>query len=402
MSETGEMILLNEAIDIVTRELTGITLPTEIIPVRQALGFTIVEDQLSALDLPPFNKSAMDGYAVLEGDKRQQYRFLETIPAGAVPTMQLTPGTCTKVMTGAPVPDGTGKVIMVEQTSQTDQTVQVFSHSDASNICHKAEDVSCGDIVLYAKTQLSPVEIANLISAGITDVKVAIKPRIAILSTGDEIVDSVDQLKPGKIMNSNGPMLAALCQQYGFTVVTNSIVKDSRDITISAIRESLDNADIVLLSGGVSAGDFDFVSEAMKQVGLKLHFNRLAIKPGKPMTFASGAGGFAFGLPGNPVAVYLMFHLFVLYAARLMVGKKQKPRFITLPLADDYNRRRAERMAYLPCQLTSQGLLKPISYHGSAHLQALRDGDGFFIVPKGVTKIPAGQKVDFLILKGSF
>ena len=149
-------------------------------------------------------------------------------------------------------------------------------------------------------------------------------------------------------------------------------------------------------------GDFDFVSEAMKQVGLKLHFNRLAIKPGKPMTFASGANGVAFGLPGNPVAVYLMFHLFVLYAAKLLLGEKHKPRFTTLPLAQDYRRRRAERMAYLPCRLTADGLLKPITYHGSAHLQALRDSDGFFVVPRGVAEISAGEKVDFLIFRGSF
>ena len=225
---------------------------------------------------------------------------------------------------------------------------------------------------------------------------------MAILVTGNEIVDSPEELGPGKIMNSNGPMLECLCRKYSLETATSTIVADNRDATISALREALNSADIVVLSGGVSVGDFDFVADAMKQVGLKLHFNRLAIKPGKPMTFASGANGVAFGLPGNPVAVYLMFHLFVLYAARVMVGKKHKPRFVKLPLAQDYQRRRAERMAYLPCELTRDGLLEPITYHGSAHLQALRDSDGFFIVRKGVTKISAGQKVDFLIFKESF
>jgi molybdopterin molybdotransferase len=402
MPKSKELLLLSKAFEIVEEQLAAKTMSSETIPIAQALGRTVIEDQISSLDIPPFNKSAMDGYAVLDGDEREEYRLLETIAAGAVPVMQLTPGTCTKVMTGAPVPHGAGRVIMVEHTSEKGQVVQVFSHSQARNICRKAEDVRCGDIVLHANTELGPVEIANLISVGITEVKVAKPVRIAILATGDEIVDLPDQLEPGKIMNSNGPMLAALCRQYGLCLVSNSIVRDNRDTTISAIREALDNADIVLLSGGVSVGDFDFVSEAMKQVGLKLHFNRLAIKPGKPMTFASGANGVAFGLPGNPVAVYLMFHLFVLYAARLMVGKKHKPRFLKLPLAQDYHRRRVERLAYLPCQLTTDGLLKPITYHGSAHLQALRDSDGFFIIPKGVTKISAGEKVDFLILKGSF
>ncbi|MHC4636489.1 MAG: molybdopterin molybdotransferase MoeA [Planctomycetota bacterium] len=402
MAKSKEILLLSKAFDIVEQQLTGKSLPSESIPIQQALGRTVVEDQISSLDIPPFNKSAMDGYAVLEDDERQEYRLLETIPAGGVPTKPLTPGTCTKVMTGAPVPEGAGKVIMVEHTTETDQIVRVLSHSEARNICHKAEDVRRGDIVLHGPARLGPLEIANLISVGITEVKVAQPVRIAILSTGDEIVDSPDKLEPGKIMNSNGPMLAALCKRYALEVVSNSIVRDSCDVTISAIRESLDNAEIVLLSGGVSAGDFDYVTEAMKLAGLQLHFNRLAVKPGKPMTFASGDKGIAFGLPGNPVAVYLMFHLFVLYAARLLVGKKQEPRFVTLPLGQDFRRRNCERMAYLPCRLTQDGRLKPISYHGSAHLQALRDSDGFFIVPKGVTEILSGQNADFIILKGSF
>ncbi|MHC4114548.1 MAG: molybdopterin molybdotransferase MoeA [Planctomycetota bacterium] len=402
MSEKEKMILLTEALEILEQELAGISLPVETIPVRQALGRTVVEDQISSLDIPPFDKSAMDGYAVLDGDQKEEYRLVEVVPAGKMPGRTLEPGTTIKVMTGAPVPEGAGQVIMVEQTSETDGKVRIISHSKATNICPRGEDINRGNVVLHAPTVLGPLEIANLIAVGITEVKVTKPIRIAILATGSEIVDSPAQLGAGKIMNSNGPMLAALCRRYGLQLVSNSIVRDNCDITISAIRESLDNADIVLLSGGVSEGDFDFVSEAMKQVGLKLHFNRLAIKPGKPMTFASGANGIAFGLPGNPVAVYLMFHLFVLYAARLMVGKKHKPRFVKLPLAQDYHRRRAERMAYLPCRLTRDGLLKPITYHGSAHLQALRDSDGFFIVPKGATKVSAGQKVDFLILKGSF
>jgi len=268
MSE--ELLLLDHALEIVEQKLAGRTLPNETMPIREALGRTIVDDQISSVDIPPFDKSAMDGYAVLDGDERDEYRLLEIVGAGGVPTQPLTSGTCTKIMTGAPVPQGAGKVVMVENTSETDGIVSVHSHSKAHNICRKAEDISRGDTVLHAPSRIGPLEIANLISVGIAEVKVAQPLRIAILATGDEIVDTPDCLALGKIMNSNGPMLAALCNRYDLQVVSNAIVPDNRDATISAIRDALDSADIVLISGGVSAGDFDFVADAIRQNGLEL------------------------------------------------------------------------------------------------------------------------------------
>jgi molybdopterin molybdotransferase len=265
MSEKEEMILLTEALEILEQELAGISLPVETVPVRQALGGTVAEDQISSLDIPPFNKSAMDGYAVLDGDQREEYRLLETVAAGAMPTMRLTPGTCTKVMTGAPVPHDAGRVIMVEHTNEANGIIRILSHNEARNICRKAEDVRSGDIILHAPTVLGPLEIANLIAVGITEVKVTKPIRIAILATGNEIVDSPAQLQPGKIMNSNGPILEGLCRKYLLDVTTNTIVEDNRNTTVSAIREALNNADIVVLSGGVSVGDYDFVTDAMKQ-----------------------------------------------------------------------------------------------------------------------------------------
>ena len=402
MPEKEKMILLTEAQDVLERELAAITLAVETVPVRKALGRTLTEDQTAHLDLPPFNKSAMDGYAVLAGDQREAYHLIEVVAAGKTPCQKLLTGTTIKVMTGAPVPEGTGQVIMVEQTREANGKVHIKSHSRATNICPKGEDVQCGDLILKAPVVLGPLEIANLISVGISEVRVFRPVRMAILATGNEIVDSADKLAPGKIMNSNGPILEALCRKYSFDVVANTIVPDNKDATISEIRKVLENADIVLLSGGVSIGDFDFVADAMGQVGLKVHFNRLAVKPGKPMTFATSGEKIAFGLPGNPVAVFLMFHLFVLHAARLIAGMKPQIHYVTLPLASDFRRQRAERMAFLPCQLTLEGTLKPVDYHGTAHLLALLDCDGFFIVPKDVTEIHAGDKVSYLSIKDSF
>lgn len=396
------MIPLSQALEIVDHQLAGVTLATETLDVRQALGRTVVADQIARVDLPPFDKSAMDGYAIPAGDQQEQYRLLETVPAGSVPSLPLTPGTATKVMTGAPVPAGAAKVVMVEQTCEADGKVRILSPSKGKNICRKGEDVRCGDTILKAPATLGPLEIANLVAAGITEVQVARRLRVSIISTGDEIVDAADQLTPGKIMNSNGPLLLALCQKHTLEVAANVTVPDQPDATTSALREALAQADIVLLSGGVSVGDFDYVAAAMSDVGLTLHFNRLATKPGKPMTFASAPGKAVFGLPGNPVAVYLMFHLFVLHAARLMAGQQHRPRYVTLDLACDYKRRNTQRLAFLPCCLTRQGKVQPAEFHGSAHLQALLECDGFFVVPQGVSQIAAGEKVDYISLKGGF
>ena len=401
MNESKEMILLDEALAVVEQQVSVKGGDCRAVSVRQALGCIVVEDQVSCLDLPPFDKSAMDGYAVLKGDNSNEYRVLETTPAGRVPTKKLIPGTCTKVMTGAVVPRGAGKVIMIEQARQNADKITVLKHSEVTNICRKGEDLRRGDMILQAPALVGPLEIANLISAGITEIKVAAPVCVSIISTGDEIVEHPDQLTAGKIMNSNAPMLDALCQQHGLEVLSITSIGDKLEDTVEALCDALEVSDIVLLSGGVSVGDFDFVTEAITKVGLKLHFNRLAVKPGKPMTFATAEQKCVFGLPGNPVAVYLMFHLFALYAARLMVGLKQKTGSVRLPLACDFSRRKADRQAYLPCKITGDAMARPIEYHGTAHLAALIDCDGFFIVPQGTTKLSAGQKIDFISIKGT-
>lgn len=395
MDKRSEMIELDEALRVVEQCAAGIELVTEMVNVDAALGRVLAGDGVSRLALPPFNKSAMDGYAVMDGDERDEYKVLEFIAAGSTPTTALTPGTASKVMTGAPVPDGSGKVIMVEFTEETDGTVKVFKHSSNSNICVMGEDVGAGDVVMSGPVLLGPLEIANLISCGISEVEVFRKVRVAVVSTGDEIVDDPSKIAPGMIMNSNGPLLAGLCQQYGLEVASQTVLKDDRKSTVAGIKAALDGADIVILSGGVSMGDLDFVDTAMGDVGLKVHFNRVAVKPGKPMTFASTENKAVFGLPGNPVSVYLMFHLFVLRAAMLINGIKT-PELTKLPIAEDFKRKKTDRALFAPGIITPDGKVEQVKYHGSAHLMALMKADGFFFVEKGVGAIDAGERVKFM------
>ena len=396
MGKSGEMILLSDAFGIVDSTLAGKCVETKKLALSDALGYVLAADQVSKLQLPPFNKSAMDGYAVCADDDRDEYKVLEFVPAGSVPTLALTKGCATKVMTGAAVAENAGKVIMVEFTEEKDGIVKVKSHSSRSNICKMGEDVKAGDTILYAPVRIGALEIANLVSCGIETVEVFEPVRVTVISTGDEIVDSFDKIVPGKIMNSNGPLLCNLCKQNGLEVVASHTVADDRTETAAAISKAVDGSDIVILSGGVSMGDLDFVDTAMRDIGLDVHYNRVAVKPGKPMTYATKDKKAIFGLPGNPVSVYLMFHIFVMRAVKTMLGMDSEIEFINYELAEDFKRKKNDRAQFVPCEITKEAKIKPIKYHGSAHLAALMQADGFFVIEKGISEIAKGKTVSFM------
>lgn len=394
-------ITLSAAFAVVDRLLADRTVPDADAPVRDAVGRTLAEDQASRLDLPPFDKSAMDGYA-LPDDGSGPYRVLETVAAGNAPTALLSPGTTLKVMTGAPVPAGTRRVAKIEDVQVHGNQITVARPERATNICARAEDVRIGDVVLKAGAVLSPLDVANLISCGVTDIHVCRRLRLTVLSTGDEIVDDPAQLSPGKIMNANGPMLAALGRQFGMTVVGEQSVPDEPGATVAAIRAAVAAADLVVLTGGVSVGDFDVVQDALVAAGLTAHFTQAAIKPGRPLTFATTPTCAVFGLPGNPVSAYLMFHLFVLRAAARLTGAPVPGRELTLPLGFDFRRRKTDRTEFIPCRIAAEGRVEELEFHGSAHLTALTAADGFFIVPLGQATLARGEPVQVFILPGSW
>ena len=417
MTNHGQSVSRDDALSIVDRAVSEMTAAREKLPVRDTVERTLAADQLSRLELPPFNKSAMDGYAVLEGDDRDKYDVHpETILAGNELQPALRPGLAVKVMTGAPVPDGAGRVIPVENVTVENVTVEnvpassdaieITRPSKAGHICLQGEDVRVGDVVVRAGTRLGAVEIANLIGCGITEVDVCRPIRLAVLSTGNEIVDDPGRLAHGKIMNTNGPMLAMLARRFAMDVVMEESIPDNLDDTVATISKAVERADIVALSGGVSVGDYDFVGTALGDVcfgdgGLNVHFNTVGIKPGRPLTFATGAGTAVFGLPGNPVSVHVMFHVFVLRAAAGMCGGQSYVREIELPLGSDFRRRKTDRVEYVPARLDDDGTLSAVEFHGSAHLTALTESDGFFVVPIGTSELAAGERVVFLsLLKG--
>jgi molybdopterin molybdotransferase len=387
-------IPLEEARRIVDRELAGRSLPTETVPVREAVNRVLAGDARSALDVPPFDRSAVDGYALPEGDKREEFEIAGTLAAGRTLETPLQPGQAIKIMTGAPIPEGTGEVVMLEDTERRGGRVRVLRRG-RSNFCPRGEDLCAGDVILPAGTLLRPVDIANLLACGVTQVKAARRPTLGVLCTGSEIVDDPALLRPGQIMNSNGPLLGALAAQHGLAVTGPWVAEDEPRALERAMYTALETADLVAVSGGVSVGEFDLVPDLLKRAGLTVHFSGVAIKPGMPITFATGPRQIVFGLPGNPVAAYLTFHLFVLRGVSALTGGRYPVRSFRLPLAHVVRRKRAERFEFLPAQLTLDGRVQQIEYHGSGHLAALSAADGFFGVPQEMNELPEGATVEF-------
>jgi molybdopterin molybdotransferase len=391
----GTSIPLEEAFRRIDAALAGTRLPAGTLPVRAALGRVLARPQTSRLDLPPFDKSAVDGYAVPDPGGAGPWRVAATVSAGMAGPRSLRPGEAVKVMTGAPVPRGTRRVVMVEDAEERGGTVAARRAGGPSNICPRAEDMRRGGAVLPAGRRLGPLDAANLAACGIVRVPVVREPRVALLATGDEIVDDPALLRPGRIMNSNGPLLAALCAAHGLEVVLEDRVPDALDDLVRALRTALRRADLVILSGGVSVGDFDLVPAAFSRLGLRTRFSRVAVKPGRPATFATGRGRALFGLPGNPVSVYVMFHLMVLRAAARLTGAALPDRAFRLPLARGFRRRRADRTEFVPARLDRDGRAEALPIHGSADLLALTPADGLISIGTGTRSIPAGARVDF-------
>lgn len=389
------MLPLTEAFRIADEATTRLQPGRELRSLEAAAGCCVAEDQMAELNLPPFRKSAMDGYAIPEGEASAAYRLTETIAAGQLPSAPLAAGTCVKVMTGAPVPEGTARVVPVEAAEAVDGAVRPQVAGGATNICEQGEDVAEGEVVLKTGTRLTPLARAHLLGCGIAEVEVYRPLRLAILSSGDEIVDHPDHLRPGCIVDTNTPLLTGLAERHGMEVCHTAHLSDDPQETEAGLRAALDAADLVILTGGVSMGDFDCIPDAMQALGLEIHFTRLAVKPGKPTTLATSADRMVFGLPGNPVSAFLMFHLFILRVQQVLTGNERGLHEHLLVLDEAYERSSTERCAYVPARIRRVGTVQPVVYHGSAHLAALLNADGFFHVPQGTRGLPSGSHVTF-------
>lgn len=374
-----------------------------------ALGRVLTDDLRSLIDVPPADNSAMDGYAVRAADVAQAGTVLplsQRIAAGAVGSA-LQPGTAARIFTGAPVPPGADAVVMQEQCEALDGQVRVLAVPAAGqSIRRRGEDVQAGAVVLRRGTRLTPQALGLAASVGIATIGVCRRPRVALLSTGDELVmpgeTPPEALKPGAIYNSNRFMLRGLLEAAGCEVSDLGIVPDRLDATRDALRQAAEGHDLIVSSGGVSVGEEDHLKPAMQAEG-RLDLWQIAIKPGKPLAFGSvrraqGGEALFLGLPGNPVSSFVTF----LLAGRTVLHALQGmdvalPR--SLPLRADFELKKADpkRREFLRAQINAEGALVLFPNQGSGVLTSAVWADGLVDLPAG-TPVQRGDALQFLPL----
>lgn len=382
---------------------------TELVALDDTLGRVLREDVVAEWDVPGADNSAMDGYAVraedlagATGESPVRLRVIDDVPAGSVSKVRVGNGEAARIMTGAPVPDGADAVVQVEITDGGSEYVMILrSLKSGANIRRRGEDIAAGQTVLRAGTLVGSGEIGVLATVGRRVVVVSRCPSVAILSTGSELVEPGDRPGPGQVTNSNAHALAALVAECGAEPRVMQKVPDNLNGTIESLREAL-ACDVVLTSGGVSVGAYDFVKDAACTLGAETKFWRVAMKPGKPVLFATLDGRLVFGLPGNPVSSMVGFHLFVAPALRTMTGQTEgllPP--VVKTRAVEAMRSTGERPTYLRVRVHVSGgelVSHSMKAQGSGITTSMIAANGLALVPEGVTRVEAGELVDTVLI----
>ncbi len=369
-------------------------LGVESVAIADAANRVLAEDVESDMDMPPFNKSAMDGYACRRADLPNELTVIETIPAGYTPTESVGPDQCAKIMTGGVVPQGADCVIMKEYIeTPTENTIRFVGEKTKNNICLRGEDIKAGDVVLHKGALLKPQHIAVLASVGHAKPLVSKMPRVGIIATGSELVNPWDLPEPSQIRNSNSFQLAAQAGRVGAAVTDYGIAEDTKEAIDDMFKKVAAENDVVIVSGGVSVGDFDFVPDILKRNNIDLLFEGIAVKPGKPSVFGMSEEVYCFGLPGNPMSTFVQFEILIKPFLYKLMGCEHKHENIRMPLDESIERRKTQRQVWFPAAITGAGTVKLIEYHGSAHISSLCSADGLISMEAGVSEIKKGTVV---------
>jgi len=395
------MISVQQAIDIALDKTER--LEVEEVELSQARGAVLAEDVASDIDLPPFEKSMMDGYALRAEDlaEGRKLRVVGTIAAGSYPDFSLGAGEAAKIMTGAPLPTGADSVQMVEKTrTDGEDEVEIMEPvAHGKHVARKSEIMASGSEVVASGSCLSPAVIGVLATVGRSSVKVFRRPEIAILVTGDELVE-IDQI-PGKgqIRNSNGHTLYHQVVESDAWPVTLGIASDDRGTLRKSIKKGL-QSDMLLISGGVSMGEFDLVESVLDEVGANIHYEKVNIKPGKPTVFATYQGKPIFGLPGNPVSASTVFEVIVTPVIKKMSGFELLKQSTIKAILQSDLRSKTRRENFMPAITTVENgkfLTTPVDSKGSADILAYARSNSFIIAASEIDFAEKGQSVNVLL-----
>lgn len=392
------MISLSQACQTIAGQIEPVC-GTQSIPLADALYRVLAQPAYADIDQPPFRKSAMDGYACRQEDLPGPLHILETLSAGDNTSLKIGPGQCAQIFTGARVPEGADCVIMQEYVSILPGNAILFNGKPgSSNICQQGEDAKIGSLLLAAGQRLLPHHLALLSSAGIIQPQVFRKPEIGIICTGSELVDASQEPQGAAIRNTNIHQLYAQVVQAGGLPCYYGTFPDQPALLLEKIGQAAASCDMVITTGGASVGQYDLIPQVFSQFGAQVHFNALAIQPGKPVIFASLGNKALWGLSGNPVSSMLQFLLAVKPSIAQLSGAAASSSRPMLAAASTFSRKKPERDLFVPMTITPQGAAAPLPYNGSAHIAGLASIAGFARIPAGVLEIKEASLIECILL----
>jgi molybdopterin molybdotransferase len=374
-------------------------LPTEDLPLGEALGRILAEPLVADIDVPPFDSSAMDGFAVRSGPAAE-LRVTAESRAGRPAEVTVEPGTAVRISTGAAVPEGADAVVPVEHTEDRGHTVTVPVTEPGANVRHPGEDVRKGDTLLDPGAPLGPAELGVAASVGRPTLACARRPRVALVVTGDELTRPGDPLGPGRIYSSNAYALAAQIERAGGDLVSTGSVGDDPGATREALERALDDAEVVCVSGGVSVGPHDHVRPALGELGVAESFWGVSLRPGKPTWFGTRGPTLVFGLPGNPVSAMVTFQLFARPALLALQGASPEAPRATARMSEPVRRHPQREQAVRVRLIAAEDgwRAEPTGAQGSHVLTSMLGADALAMIPGGEGEVTAGDRVDVEVL----
>ena len=399
------MIPVSEAIDLVKAQVSPLT--AESVRLEESIGRFLTEDVAADSDLPPFDRSQMDGYAVRAADVEQTPARLKIVgesAAGRGWRGEMRAGEAVRIMTGAPVPKGADSVQQVELTREISNEVEVLQPVTwGKSIVHRGDEIKHGDIVLRAGERINSAAVAVLASFGYARVEVGKRPRVSVLATGSELVSVGEQPGADQIRDSNNYTIGAYAREAGAEVELLPLAGDDTALLKRQIHDAASRSDIVITSGGVSVGAYDFTKTALRELGAEIFFERVRLRPGKPAVLARLAEGpLFFGLPGNPVSVSVTFSLFARAAILAMQGATDTDMQTSSAVLARTVKGAIERESYLPATLNTDEnarlIAEPLKWGGSSDFVAFVRATALIVVPQDTRTVEAGSIVRILHL----